>query len=135
MAITHVTSIRNGLANLVVDAIDLGVGDASGDIVIMTSGDVEVATLTFSDPALEARLQGPQLQTLFRTTQTQPAVLLRCSVFEIKPTRRFSAARSLQPVAVATCSYLLSALARLIQSRSTRLRIPARCNGRSPTAG
>lgn len=58
MAITHVTSIRNGLANLVVDAIDLGSGDASGDIVIMTSGDVEVATLTFSDPAFGGAATG-----------------------------------------------------------------------------
>lgn len=58
MAITHVTSIRNGLADYVVDAIDGGAGDANGDLVIMTSGDVEVATLAFSDPAFGTASSG-----------------------------------------------------------------------------
>jgi hypothetical protein len=49
MAVTHTTLIRNALADLVVDAVDDGAG--AGRLVIMTSGDVEVATLTFSDPA------------------------------------------------------------------------------------
>ena len=58
MAITHVTSIRSGLADYVVDAIDGSTGDANGDLVIMTSGDVEVATLAFSDPAFGAASSG-----------------------------------------------------------------------------
>lgn len=58
MAITHSTTIRNGLADYVVDAIDGGAGDANGDIVIMTSGDVEIATLAFSDPAFGAAAGG-----------------------------------------------------------------------------
>jgi hypothetical protein len=58
MAITHVTSIRDTLANAVVDAIDGGAGDAAGDLVIMTSGDGEVATLAFNDPAFGASSSG-----------------------------------------------------------------------------
>ncbi len=58
MAITHVATVRNGLADYVVDLIDGGSGDANGDIVIMTSGDVEVATLAFSDPAFGAASGG-----------------------------------------------------------------------------
>ena len=58
MAITHVTGVRNSLANLVVDAIDLGSADSQGDLVIMTSGDAEVATLTFQNPAFGAAGSG-----------------------------------------------------------------------------
>jgi len=55
MAITHVTSVRNGLANYVVDLIDVGGG---GNLIIMTSGDVEVATLDWSNPAFGAASGG-----------------------------------------------------------------------------
>ena len=58
MAITHVVAVRNGLADYVVDLVDGGAGDANGDLVIMTSGDVEVATLAFSDPAFGAASTG-----------------------------------------------------------------------------
>ncbi len=49
MAVTHPTAVRNAVADLVVDRIDAGAG--AGTLVFQTSGDVEVATLTFSDPA------------------------------------------------------------------------------------
>jgi hypothetical protein len=61
MAVTHentVLFVRNGLADYVVDIIDTGTGDAQGDLVIMTSGDVEVATLAFSNPAFGAASSG-----------------------------------------------------------------------------
>ncbi len=47
MAVTHVTALRTTLATAVRDAIDAG---AAGLLVFRTSGDVEVATLTLSDP-------------------------------------------------------------------------------------
>lgn len=43
------TAGRNAACNAVVDLIDAGA--AAGTLVFKTSGDVEVATLTFSDPA------------------------------------------------------------------------------------
>lgn len=49
MAVTHSTAVRNAIANAVVDAIDAGAG--AGTLEFQTSGNVEVATLTFSDPA------------------------------------------------------------------------------------
>jgi len=49
MALTHVTAVRNTLANAINTAVNAG--SAAGKLVIMTSGDAEVATLTFSDPA------------------------------------------------------------------------------------
>ena len=49
MAVTHPTTVRNALADTVVDRIDLG--PAAGTLQFNTAGDVEVATLTFSDPA------------------------------------------------------------------------------------
>lgn len=51
MAITHSITIRNGLCNYVVDAIDGGTG--AGTLEFQTSGNVEVATLTFTDPAFD----------------------------------------------------------------------------------
>jgi hypothetical protein len=48
MSLTHTTAIRNGLADYVVDAIDVG---GAGTFEFQTSGDVEVATLTFSATA------------------------------------------------------------------------------------
>lgn len=49
MATTHPTSVRNAIADAVVDLLDAGSG--AGNIVMQTSGDVEVATLPLSDPA------------------------------------------------------------------------------------
>jgi len=43
------TSARNAACDAIVDLIDAGAG--AGTLVFETSGDVEVATLTFSDPA------------------------------------------------------------------------------------
>ena len=59
MALTHVVGIRNQLADLVVDAIDGGTADTTGDLVFMTSGDVEVATLSWTaTPAFGAAAVG-----------------------------------------------------------------------------
>ncbi len=48
MAVTHASGLRNTIATAVRDAIDAGAG--AGTLVFQTSGDVEVATLTLSDP-------------------------------------------------------------------------------------
>ena len=58
MALTHVTAARNAMADACVDRVDLGAGDAQGDLVIMTSGDVEVATLLCANPAFGAASSG-----------------------------------------------------------------------------
>lgn len=58
MSITLTTSARNAAANAVVDLLDVGTTDANGDLVIMTSGDVEVATLGLSNPAFGAAATG-----------------------------------------------------------------------------
>lgn len=52
MAVTHPTATRNGLADYIVDQLD------SGTIEIQTSGDVEVATLTFGATAFGAAAAG-----------------------------------------------------------------------------
>lgn len=56
MAITHVTAVRNSLAEEISTAVDAGAG--AGQVVFMTSGDVEVATLTMSEPAFGAASSG-----------------------------------------------------------------------------
>jgi hypothetical protein len=58
MALTHSTARRNALADSVVDAVDVGTTNATGRLVFMTSGDVEVATLNLSNPAAGAASSG-----------------------------------------------------------------------------
>lgn len=48
MAITLPTASRDAMCNALVDLIDAGTADTTGDLVIMTSGDVEVATLSWT---------------------------------------------------------------------------------------
>ncbi len=48
-AVTHASTVRNTLADTVVDLLDAGAG--AGTLIIQTAGSVAVATLTFSDPA------------------------------------------------------------------------------------
>lgn len=50
------TIARNAACDAIVDLIDAGAG--AGTLVFQTSGDVEVATLTFSDPAFGAASGG-----------------------------------------------------------------------------
>lgn len=58
MALTHITSIRNALADLVVDAIDVGAG-ANGDLQIgTTSFGAILATVEFQEPAFGAAAGG-----------------------------------------------------------------------------
>ena len=56
MAVTHPTTVRNILADTVVDRIDLG--PAAGRLIMQTSGGSNLATLTFSDPAFGASSGG-----------------------------------------------------------------------------
>lgn len=52
MSLTHVNTVRNGLADYVVNQLD------GGNLVIMTSGDAEVATLPLATPAFGAAASG-----------------------------------------------------------------------------
>jgi hypothetical protein len=52
MAVTHTVAVRTGIADFVVDQLDEGT--PPGTLVFQTSGDVEVATLTFANPAFGA---------------------------------------------------------------------------------
>jgi len=61
MTIAHYNStplVRNKLADLVADEVDLGAGDAQGDLIFMASADAEVATLLCNDPAFGAASAG-----------------------------------------------------------------------------
>lgn len=55
MAVTHGAGTRNAIADTVVDRLDVG---GTGTLVLRTSGDVEVATLTFSATAYGAASGG-----------------------------------------------------------------------------
>jgi hypothetical protein len=56
VAVTHPAAIRTGIADYVVDQIDLNT--PPGKIVMQTSGGTTVATLTFSNPAFGAASSG-----------------------------------------------------------------------------
>jgi hypothetical protein len=58
MAITLTTAARNAACDAIVDLVDVGTTDANGDIVFMTSGSVEVATLALTAPAFGASSDG-----------------------------------------------------------------------------
>ena len=58
MALTHSTAVRNTLADAIDAAVNGGSGDAQGDLIIMTSGDVEVATILLSATAFGAASSG-----------------------------------------------------------------------------
>ncbi len=58
MAVTHPVAVRNDIADLVVDKLDVGTTNPSGRLVLNTSGDVEVATLPFSATAFGAAAAG-----------------------------------------------------------------------------
>lgn len=55
MAVTHPTAVRNGIADHVVDQLDVG---GAGTLEFQTAGDVEVATLTFNATAFGAAAAG-----------------------------------------------------------------------------
>lgn len=56
MSVTHPTAVRDGITNFVVDQLDEGT--PPGNLVFRTSGDVEVATLPFSNTAFGASSGG-----------------------------------------------------------------------------
>jgi hypothetical protein len=56
MAVTHPVAIRNLIADLVVDQLDLNT--PPGKLVMQTAGGTAVSTLTFSNPAFGASAAG-----------------------------------------------------------------------------
>jgi hypothetical protein len=54
MALTHSATAAAAMTNASVDLIDGGTTNPTGAVVFMTSGDVEVATCNFSNPAYGA---------------------------------------------------------------------------------
>lgn len=56
--ITMATAAKNIVLNALVDQLDVGSADSTGDIVIKTSGGTTLATLTFSNPAFAAASGG-----------------------------------------------------------------------------
>lgn len=58
MAVTHPVAVRNDIADLVVDKLDLGTTNPNGRLVLNTSGGVEVATLNLANPAFGAAVAG-----------------------------------------------------------------------------
>lgn len=80
MAITHPTAVRNGIVDFVVDQIDEGT--PPGSLVFQTSGDVEVATLTFSTTAFGASSSGTA--TAAAITQDSSATGGTIAKFRIK---------------------------------------------------
>lgn len=58
MALTHRTSTRNAVCNLVVDEIDAGSANAAGQLVLLGAADAEVATVVMGNPAFGAASDG-----------------------------------------------------------------------------
>lgn len=54
MALTHSATAAKAMTDASVDLIDAGSTNATGAVVFMTSGDIEVATCNFANPAYGA---------------------------------------------------------------------------------
>ena len=93
MAVTHPTTVRDGLCNYVVDLIDAGAG--AGTLQFQTSGDVEVATLTFSDPAFGASSSGTATASAITSdTSATGGTVAKFKVYDSTATLVFSGAVS-----------------------------------------
>lgn len=72
---------RNAACDAIVDLIDAGAGP--GTLVFQTSGDVEVATLTFSDPAFGAAVAGVATAgAITSDTSATGGVIAQASIFD-----------------------------------------------------
>jgi hypothetical protein len=69
MALTLETSLRDAMANIIDDTVNIGSG--TSNMQLETSGDVEVATFDFQNPAFGAASTG--VITLLGTTLTDAA--------------------------------------------------------------
>tara|TARA_R100001086_G_scaffold245696_1_gene176939 strand:+ start:538 stop:924 length:387 start_codon:yes stop_codon:yes gene_type:complete len=58
MSLTHVTAVRNALADEVVDRIDVGTADTEGDIEIQDSGNSTLCVIDLANPAFGAASSG-----------------------------------------------------------------------------
>ena len=58
MGITMATAARNAAADAVVDLLDVGTTNSSGQMVVRTSGDTELCVLPLSNPAFGAASGG-----------------------------------------------------------------------------
>lgn len=93
MAVTHPTTVRDGLCNYVVDLIDAGAG--AGTLQFQTSGDVEVATLTFSDPAFGASSSGTATASAITSdTSATGGTVAKFKVYDSNATQVFAGAVS-----------------------------------------
>ena len=83
MAITLTASARNAACDAIVDLVDGGSSDSTGDLVLMTAGDVEVATLAFSNPAFGASSAGvATASALSNDTSATGGTATKCKVVD-----------------------------------------------------
>jgi hypothetical protein len=83
MAITLTAAARNAACDAIVDLVDGGSSDSTGDLVLMTAGDVEVATLAFSNPAFGASSAGvATANALSNDTSATGGTATKCKVVD-----------------------------------------------------
>lgn len=83
---TLVNAARSAACDALVDLIDAGAG--AGTMVFETSGDVEVATLTFSDPAFGAASNGVATASAISSdTSATGGTVAQVSVYSSTPTK------------------------------------------------
>lgn len=89
MAVTHPTAVRNGIADFVVDQLDEG--SPPGDLVLLTSGDVVVATLPLSNPACGSAVAGvATFGAITSDTNAVGGIVAKCSLRNAAGTEKWA---------------------------------------------
>lgn len=89
MSVTHVTAVRNAIADLVVDQLDEGT--PPGYLSFQTSGDVEVARLPFSTTAFGAASSGiATAAAITSDTNADGGTIAKAKFFNAAGTQKFA---------------------------------------------
>lgn len=81
-------AVRSLACDAIVDSIDTGAG--AGTLKFETSGDAEIATLTFSDPAFGAASNGVATASAITSDTTATGgTVAQASVYTSDPTKRW----------------------------------------------
>ena len=117
------TAARNAACDAIVDLIDGGTGP--GTLVFETSSDVEVATLTFSDPAFGAAALGTATANpIVSDSSATGGTIAQASIYDSNSVKIFEATTALSSAEI-TLSSVVIGVGDIISVTSLTVTVPA----------